>query len=63
MAPLLGPSFRNVKKVIASISIFYTNADQLLNKMMIVSVSVNIPQDPSRVLCGKLLRMNHQILS
>ena len=32
MAPLSGPSFRNVKKVIAGISIFYTNADQLLKK-------------------------------
>ena len=46
MAPLSGPSFRNVKKVIADISIFYTNADQLLNKMGNLKMMIaNEPRD------------------
>ena len=32
-APLSAPPFSNVKKVISGISIFYTNADQLMNKI------------------------------
>ena len=46
MPPLSGPSFRNVKKVIADISIFYTNADQLLNKMEDLKMMIaNEPPD------------------
>ena len=46
MAPLSGPSFRNVKKVIAGISIFYTKADQLINKMEDLRMMiVNEPPD------------------
>ena len=46
MAPLSGPSFRNVKKVIACISIFYTNADQLLNTMEDLKMMIaNEPAD------------------